>query len=278
MTTTSTNKAKKLPSSPPAKKPAPPPHVLKRWLSTNSSSVGKHPLHLMTEQAGVRASVLDDVRAVVRTHYVSPEIAAQRVADLGAPTTAKILRELLPKSKAARSGDFGEVLATEVAEQTLGFTVPVRRLRWKDGRNMALRGDDIVGVRVAPNGTLVGLLKGESKSYARLTDGVIEKAAEALDRDRGRPGRHAVLFIATRLRETGKDADAALAAQLEAAVVAGFSGSTVEQFLFALTGIDPSTLLSTHLTGASKKKRPRHAVGVQIADHADFIRLLFGGL
>lgn len=278
MTTTSTNKAKKLPSSPPAKKPAPPPHVLKRWLSTNSSSVGKHPLHLMTEQAGVRTSVLDDVRAVVRTHYVSPEIAAQRVADLGAPATAKILRELLPKTKAARSGDFGEVLATEVAEQTLGFTVPVRRLRWKDGRNMALRGDDIVGVRVDPNGTLVGLLKGESKSYARLTDGVIEKAAEALDRDRGRPGRHAVLFIATRLRETRKDADAALAAQLEAAVVAGFSGSTVEQFLFALTGIDPSTLLSTHLTGASKKKRPRHAVGVQIADHADFIRLLFGGL
>lgn len=277
MTTTYSNKAKKLPSSPPAKKPSPP-HVLNRWLSTNSSSVGKHQLHVMTEQAGVRASVLDDVRAVVRTHYVSPEIAARRVADLGAPATAKILRELLPKTKTARSGDFGEVLATEVAEQTLGFTVPVRRLRWKDGRNMALRGDDIVGVRVDSNGTLVALLKGESKSYARLTDKVIEKAAEALDRDRGRPGRHAVLFIATRLRETGKDADVALAAQLEAAVVAGFSGSTVEQFLFVLTGIDPSTLLSTHLTGASKKKRLRHAVGVQIADHADFIKLLFGGL
>lgn len=257
---------------------SPPPHVLKRWLSTNSSSVGKHPLYLMTEQAGVRTAVLDDVRAVVRTHYVSPEIAAQRIADLGAPATAKILRELLPKTKAARSGDFGEVLATEVAEQTLGFTVPVRRLRWKDGRNMALRGDDIVGVRVDSGGTLVGLLKGESKSYARLTDAVIEKAAEALDRDRGRPGRHAVLFIATRLRETGKDADAALAAQLEAAVVAGFSGSTVEQFLFALTGVDPNPLLSTHLTGASKKRRPRHAVGVQIDDHADFIQLLFGSL
>lgn len=276
-TTLSTNKAKTLPSSPPAKTP-PTPHVLKRWLSTNSSSVGRHRLYLMTEQAGVRTSVLDDVRAVVRTHYVSPEIAAQRVADLGAPATAKILRELLPKTKAARSGDFGEVLATEVAEQTLGFTVPVRRLRWKDGRNMALRGDDIVGVRVDSSGTLVGLLKGESKSYAGLTGAVIEKAAQALDRDRGRPGRHAVLFIATRLRETGKDTDAALAAQLEAAVVGGFSGSTVEQFLFALTGVDPNTLLSTHLTGASKKRRPRHAVGVLIHDHAEFIKLLFGGL
>lgn len=280
MTTSAPTKTKKLPSSAvPAKTPASPlTHVLKRWLTTNSSSVGKHPLHMMTEQAGVRTAVLDDVRAVLRTHYVSPQIAAQRVADLGAPATAKILRELLPKTKAARSGDFGEVLATEIAEQTLGFTVPVRRLRWKDGRNMALRGDDIVGVRLDPKGKLTGLLKGESKSYANLTNAVIEKAAEALDRDRGRPGRHAVLFIATRLRETGKDEDAALAAQLEGSVVAGFSGSTVEQFLFALTGIDPNTLLANHLASASKKRRPRHAVGVQIVDHGDFIKLLFGGL
>lgn len=143
---------------------------------------------------------------------------------------------------------------------------------------MALRGDDIVGIRLGPRGKLVALLKGESKSYAKLTKSVIEKAAEALDRDRGRPGRHAVLFIATRLRETGKDEDAALAKQLEGAVVAGFSGSAVEQYLLALTSIDPNTLLAKHLTSASRKKRPRHAVGVQIADHGDFIKLLFGGL
>lgn len=279
MTTTASAKTKKLPSSPTAKKPASQsPHVLKRWLTTNSTSVGKHPLHVMTERAGVRTAVLDDVRAIVRTHYVSPAIAAQRVSDLGAPATAKILGELLPKTKAARSGDFGEVLATEIAEQTLGFIVPVRRLRWKDGRNMALRGDDIVGIRVDAKGKILALLKGESKSYARLTNAVIEKAAEALDRDRGRPGRHAVLFIATRLRETGKDEDAALATQLEGAVVAGFSGSAVEQFLFTLTGIDPNTLLANHLSSVSKKKRPRHAVGAQIADHGEFIKLLFGGL
>jgi hypothetical protein len=86
MTTSAPTKTKKLPSSPvPAKTPASPPtHVLKRWLITSSSSVGKHPLRVMTEQAGIRTAVLDDVRAVLRTHYVSPQIAAQRVADLGA--------------------------------------------------------------------------------------------------------------------------------------------------------------------------------------------------
>lgn len=232
----------------------------------------------MTEQAGVRATTIDDLRVVVRTHYMSPEIAAQRVADLGSPATAKVLLELVPKTKAARSGDFGEVLATEIAEQTLGFIVPVRRLRWKDGRNMALRGDDIVGIRIDARGKLVAILKGESKSYATLTNAVIEKAAEALDRDRGRPGRHAVLFIATRLRETGKVEDAALAAELEGAVVASFSGTAVEQFIFALTGSDPNSMLTDHLTAVSKKKRPRHGVSVRIADHGAFIKLLFGGL
>jgi len=276
--TTASTKSKKAPA---AKKPAataaPTQHVLERWLATNSSTIGKHPLHLMTELAGVRATVLDDVRAVVRAHYMSPEIAARRMADLGAPATAKILRELAPKTKTARSGDFGEVLATEIAEQTLGFIVPVRRLRGKDGRNMALRGDDVLGIRVDTKGRLE-FLKGESKSYAKLTSAVLDKAAEALERDRGRPGRHAVIFIATRLRESGKDTDDSLAAQLEGAVVASFSGSAVEHFLLALTGSDPTSLLTNHLTAASKKKRPRHTVGVQIADHGNFIKTLFGGL
>lgn len=282
MTPPASTKFKKVPNAPaPAKKPATPPapplDVVKRWFTTTSSNVGKHPLHLMTEWVGARATVIDDVRKVVRSHYVSPEITAKRLADLGAPATAKVLRELLPKTKAARSGDFGEVLATEVAEQTLGFIVPVRRLRWKDGRNMALRGDDIVGIRFDANGK-PEFLKGESKSYATLTIAVIDKAAEALDRDRGRPGRHAVLFIATRLRESGDDADASLATQLEAAVVASFSGTVVEHYLFAVTGIDPNSLLTSHLTSASRKKRLRHAVGVQIADHGIFINSLFGGL
>lgn len=262
-----------------AKAPATPAlHVLQRWLSTTSSSVGKHPLHLMVEQAGVRAGLLADVRALVRTHYTDPHIAAQRVADLGAPATAKVLRELLPKTKAARSGDLGEILATETAELTLGFVVPIRRLRWKDGRNMALRGDDIVGARVDGNGTLLSVLKGESKSYAQLTKAVVDMAAEALDRDDGRPGRHAVLFTATRLRETGDVGRSALAVQLESAVLGGFSGTAVEHFLLVVTGVDPNKILANHLTAARRKMRPRHAVGIQITDHGDFIKKLYGAL
>jgi len=82
----------------------------------------------MTEHTGARAGVLDEVRDVLRSHYVSPEITAARIAELGAPKTAKLLREHVPKTRTARSGDLGEVLATEIAEQNLKFDVPIRRL------------------------------------------------------------------------------------------------------------------------------------------------------
>ncbi len=276
-------KSKKMPASvpsTPSKLPAPAPvvaapaiHVLERWLDSNSTAIGKHPLHLMTELPGMRAGVLGELRDLVRSHYVSPEITAKRLAELGSPKTAQLLREHVPTTKTARSGDLGEVLATEIAEQTLKFTVPIRRLRWKDGRNMALRGDDIVGIRDTKG--KLEFLKGESKSRAALTPGVLEEAASALDRDRGRPSRHAVLFVAERLRELGDDA---LAVRLESAVLESFSGRRVEHFLLALTGSNPNNLLIAHLTAAANKKRTRHAGGVRIADHGAFIDLLFGGL
>lgn len=253
---------------------APSPHVLLRWFATTSSAVGKHQLHLMTEQPGVRAGLLHDVREMVRSHYISPEITARRLAELGAPKTAQLLLEHVPTTKTARSGDLGEMLATEIAEQTLNFNVRIRRLRWKDGREMALRGDDIVGIRVATKGHLE-FLKGESKSRVALSTAVLDEAAEALDRDRGRPSRHAVLFVAERLRELGDDA---LAARLENAVLESFSGSRVEHLLVALTAGNPKNLLNAHLSAVANKRRTRHAVGVRIIDHGAFIDLLFGGL
>lgn len=226
------------------------------------------------ERDGSRASVLDELRELVRGHYVDPKLTVKRIASLGAPKTASLLREHVPTRKNARSGDLGEVLATELAEQELNYDVPIRRLRWKDGRDMALRGDDIIGVARNSNNELL-LLKGESKSRAKLSTDVLEEAGSALDSDRGRPTRHSVLFVADRLREFGDDK---LAEELEEAVLASFRGIPVAHMLFVLTGGPPKNLLKTHLNGAAKKKRVRHAVGVRIRDHEKFIELLYGGL
>lgn len=251
-----------------------PKHVLVRWLSVKTTNVGKHPLLVMAEIDGVRAGVLDDLRELVRTHYVSSETTAKRLAELGAPKTAELFVEHVPTTKTARSGDLGEILATEIAEVALDYEVPIRRLRWKDGRNMALRGDDIVGIRRVSQ-SRIDFLKGESKSRVGLTAAVIDEAGEALDRARGRPTRHSVLFVAERLRDLGDDA---LSAQLEDAVLKGFRGSTVEHLLLTLSSGNPTKLLTEHLNAAQGRNRRRHAVGVRIVDHGKFIELLFGGL
>jgi hypothetical protein len=249
-------------------------HPLDKWLTGKTSDVGRHALLLLMECDGARAKIMGRLREIVRSHYVAPEAAAKRLADLGAPQTAALLREHLPTSKKARSGDLGEILATEIAEYRLAYAVPVRRLRWKDGRDMSLRGDDIVGLARGAKNKL-HFLKGESKSRAALATAVLDEAAEALDRDRGRPSRHSVLFVADRLREQGKDD---LAKELEEAVLQSFRGCTVEHLIFVLTGSNPESLMSEHLKACAKRRRRRHGVGVRIKDHGEFIDELFEGL
>lgn len=249
-------------------------HPFSKWLQCSQSAVGRHSLRVVTERDGSRSSILGDLRELVRGHYVDPAITAERMESLGAPKTAALLREKFPTRKNARSGDLGEILATETAELVLGFGIPVRRLRWKDSREMALRGDDIIGVAHDHSGNLL-ILKGESKSRATLTSAVLNEAGGALDSDRGRPTRHSTLFVAERLREMGNDE---LAEELEEAVLASFRDVGITHMLFALTGGPPKNLLETHLKGAARKRRVRHAVGIRVRDYADFIELLFEGL
>jgi hypothetical protein len=248
-------------------------HPFDQWLQARQAMIGRHSLLLLAESEGTREAELPRLRDLVRDHYIDPKTTAKRIASLGAPKTAAILREHIPTKKKARSGDLGEILATEVAEQQLNYRVPIRRLRWKDGREMALRGNDIIGLAHDNNKKLL-MLKGESKSRVALSTAVLDEAGGALDSDRGRPTRHSVLFVAERLREAEDDD---LAEELERAVLDSFRGIPVAHMLFVLTGGSPKNLLTAHLTGIAKKKRVRHAVGVQITDHGAFIELLFGG-
>lgn len=244
-----------------------------RWLSIKMVNIGNHVLLICTENRGSSDEIMDELRVVVRSHYVAPEITAKRLAELGATATAEFLREHFPQTKKARSGDLGEILATELTERKLGFDVPVRRLRLKDGREMALRGDDIVAIARDPKGRLK-FLKGESKSRARLTSTVVKEAADALDRDYGRPTRHTVLYIAERLRECGDDE---LALDLETAVLHSFSRNSVDHLLFTVSSNNPDRPLHDHLSRCTNKSR-RHAVGICIFEHSKFVNRLFSEL
>ena len=153
-------------------------HPFDQWLQARQAMIGRHSLLLLAESDGTREAELPRLRDLVRDHYIDPKTTAKRIASLGAPKTAPILREHIPTQKKARSEDLGEILATEVAEQQLNCRVPIRRLRWKDGREMALRGNDIIGLAHDNNKKLL-MLKGESKSRVALSTAVLDEAGGA---------------------------------------------------------------------------------------------------
>lgn len=133
------------------------------WCVCVEEVTGRKRLWLLTEKGGGRERVWALLLETVRSHYDHLDRIAADAARLGYEKAAEILRTRMPTEERARSGDLGEILASELAEDTLGFRIPVKRLRFKDGRNMALRGDDFIGVVLAEGGQL-RLLKGESSA------------------------------------------------------------------------------------------------------------------
>jgi len=233
-----------------------------------------HLIALLEEAPATRVENLNTIADMVQVHYESETITADRLLDLGAPKTAALLREKLPTTKKARSGELGEILATEIAERFLGWDVPVRRTRWKDGRDMALRGDDLTAIWQSEDGEL-WFLKGESKSRAGSISSAISDASEALDQDEGRPSRISVIFVADRLRESG---EGELALEIENALVDSFKDNPIHHLLFTMSGTDPKKLLTEHFESLEEGQRRRYVIGLRVRDHAEFIRQIYEAL
>lgn len=254
--------------------PPSPREVLDGWITTTIKKRGRHRQIVVSEKFGARDGSLDGIVQVVKGHYVSNEILAAWFDAHGAPEVAILVREHLPIGRRARSGDCGEVLATELVEYATPYRVPIRRLRWKDGRDMALRGDDVVGVKES-NAGRIDFLKGESKSRATLSKTVVDQAYSALDASEGRPSRHSVLFVAARLRELGEQA---LATSLELAVLDGFRGRRIEHVLAVFCGNDPAALVQSSLTERATSTHKTHVISFWVPDHPEFITAVYGRL
>src|SRR5271157_875144 len=115
------------------------------WCKRSREEDGLKRLWKFTEKVNGRIAIKDRLCEIVRSHYDSLDRIAEDVKQLGYTVAGNILRERLPRTKNARSGDLGEILAAELVEEKLDFNVPVRRMRYKDGREVPLRGDDFIG-------------------------------------------------------------------------------------------------------------------------------------
>ncbi len=240
------------------------------WCECERTGAGRKRLLKYTEKPSGRAIIAATLPGVLRSHYDDARRIADDVAGLGYAKAAAILAERMPRSKKARSGELGEILATELVEENLGYRVPVRRLRYKVGREMALRGDDFIGVIANNDGTL-RFAKGESKSRANLSQATITEARTVLSRDAGRPTPTSVLFVADRLMDRGGAEEALGRAIRNEVANQAVPAAHIEHIVFTISAnIAPQALVDDLASAADD--RPHTAVHVHVPDHQDFIK------
>lgn len=242
------------------------------WCDATVEVVNGHELKVLSGSDDDLADAQDKVAAIIPAHYASEEHIAGVLERLGKAAAAEFVRQKLPESKAIRSGDLGEILATEYIAENTSYGVPIKRLRWKDHRNMAMRGDDVIGIeQIGENGRLK-FLKSEAKSRVILAADVVEGARVALDRDGGLPSPHALAFISERLMETGNQAlaDAIDDSQLKH----GIAVADVEHLLFTFSGNDPTQFLQASLQEYGGGIHQQE-VGLRVAEHAQFVEEVF---
>jgi hypothetical protein len=244
------------------------------WCITADEKVGTHFRRIMTAMPTTLVSGIAATAAIVPGHYASEEHVARALARLGKPQAASLVEGKLPTTKQIRSGDLGEIYATEwIDAHSGGYRAPVKRLRWKDHRNMAMRGDDVIAIQLDVKTQRLRFLKTEAKSRAKLTAKVLTEARVGLDKDGGLPSAHALSFISERLVDMKKDlplADAIDDALLKHTIPA----HSVTHLLFVFTGNAPEKLLTTALQNYSGNIG-QWGLGLHVDVHAQFVGAIY---
>jgi hypothetical protein len=243
------------------------------WCLSIDEPVGNHFRRVMTAQAASLPTGIQATAAIVPAHYASEEQVARALARLGKPAAAALIQGKLPTTKAIRSGDLGEIYATEwIDAHSGGYRAPIKRLRWKDHRNMAMRGDDVIGILQDAQTQRLHFLKTEAKSRAMLTATVLTEARASLDKDGGLPSAHALSFISARLLELD---NLPLADAIDDALLKhGIPAQNVRHLLFTFSGNAPDALLT-----ASLRRYPgpinQWGIGLRVEGHAAFIGAVY---
>ena len=243
------------------------------WCVSVDGPVGPHRHRVMTAQAASLATGIQATADIVPGHYASEEHLARAFGRLGKPQAAALILDKLPAIKQIRSGDLGEIYATEwIDAHSGGYRAPIKRLRWKDHRNMAMRGDDVIGIHHDAQSQRLYFLKTEAKSRARLTAQVLTDARVGLDKDGGLPSAHALSFISARLVELG---NLPLADAIDDALLKhGIPPQNVRHLLFTFSGNAPDALLTASLQ-AYPGPINQWGIGLYVEGHAAFIGAVY---
>ncbi len=117
-----------------------------------------------------------------------------------------IISQGMPTWVAAKRGDFGEVLITAILEETLGYVIPVAKLRYKITGNQLLTGTDSLALKLNPEGAIIEVCFVESKlrtAIKKEEDRMIAvQGCQQLQKDYESKLPDILSFIAQRLWDT----------------------------------------------------------------------------
>jgi hypothetical protein len=233
--------------------------------------VGAHRLAMLDMDEGNFDLAIQLLTPSLFQHYVQPK-RLERALSRGGKRAAATLGVKAPTSVRTRSGDLGEILGTNYVREELGYTT-IFKLRWKDHNNLAMRGDDLIAVRVSEKDELQ-FLKGESKSRAKPSASVVKEARSALTSEGGKPNPATMAFLVNMLDESGAED---LADRIDDVLAAkSVTLDQLEHLLFLFTGSDAAQLLRDDLKSATTAVG-QIAVTVRVRSHQKLIRELFDG-
>jgi Cap4 SAVED domain len=243
-----------------------------KWCAITKESVNSNEMTVLNAEPAKIGEAATRLSKLIHLKYASGSRVAELMKSLGKEAVAEFIENKLPTSKSIRSGDLGEILGTLYLGEFTVFTLGVERLRWKDHRNMSMRGEDVLAFAVDAASGEVLVLKGEAKSRASLSGATVTAARKALSANKGFPSPHAISFLADRCFDQGQTHLAELldTAQLKTR----FKASQVTHLIFTFSGNDPASHLRHDLNSYTGRIE-QISVGLRIVEHQKFIKSVF---
>ena len=243
------------------------------WLENHDTKLKNKHLWLFTEKQLGRVKIQDRLAEAIRSHYLNTERIAKYIKELKFKRVAKRIEKKLPKNENVRKGDLGEILAMVLVEEKLDMEVPIKRLRFKDGRDVPIRGDDIIGVKRDEQDNLLTLLKGEAKSGVSIDRGVVRAARTQLNSNDGKCSDHTLYTIVDLLDHKGSPADEQLSEKIDASISEEIQVRT-DHLLFTLSGNEPYKSLQNDFNKVDNERK-HFIANVRVHDHESFIQEMF---
>jgi hypothetical protein len=181
---------------------------LAEWLKRIDGKYAKFEHIHLIEDKSLREEIFPHLSKTIFLYHNDPEIYKIDLEALGYPEVAQAF-DLRPHASTTRTGNFGEILASEYLRQVLGYDIPVFRLRYNPNPDSSMKGDDILAFKFgAEDGSRRAILVGESKVRQNFSTLTVQEAYEQLCSSVRRPHPISLAFVIHRLEDEGDHAKA----------------------------------------------------------------------